>query len=155
VIVRADFDLTGQTPPPPYDLVNVLISWDKAIDGAHAGDSITTTLYDAGNNLLQSLPFTYAIDNPSSDGLAVALYFPSHIYTPSVGDYIILSNIVGSFELTSISPLARVTDNSGEVSFTPRVDSVLTFSSIPEPSTIVLLLIGLIGFVGIKKKIKA
>jgi hypothetical protein len=159
-IVRADFDLTSKTPPPPYDLMSILIEFDTSIDGGQPGEKIRTSLFDYSDNLIKSTttifpPFWSIPPDPLPTawaGLYEVLDFGSHIYTPHVGDYIILDNIVGSFDLTIIRPSVRVFESSDNYAFTSRVDSEITVSTIPEPATMLLFGFGLLGVAGVSRK---
>ena len=140
-----DFDLSGASPPPPYDLVGVVLSFGAG-DLIVTGESIRIDVRDFD---LGPIIGSFSVIGVGA-GTAVSTAVP--LILPDLNDgmgLLELTMVSGSVDLTRVQVDLRESSGSG---FTPRVDAV--HREVPEPGSLAMLVIGLawLAYLGRRRK---
>ena len=155
-VVRVDFDLSGETPAPPYDGIYTILGFG-ASDYLDPGEGFTVTLFDDdGAGLGDGTGYFVVHDIIGSFDLSLAQaagrFYPGGpaISTGYVDGTISLISAVPDMSGALSDPYTYVNNHDVYVSWVGLDRHILT--AVPEPAALLLLSIGLLMIGLIKSK---
>jgi hypothetical protein len=133
--VRVDFDLSSEFPSPPYNNITAFYGFGPR-DLLDPGEGWTVSIFDDENEpALSSFSFISPF-SPSTGVFQGVFDSPSLPAFSDGAGFLLLTDIVGTFELTNVQFSGTNLEGS-----TPFVEG--TIAEVPEPTALVLIITGL------------
>ena len=142
---KLSFNLSDQNPAPPYTSFIAQLHFSES-DKFDIGEGFKAQSFDS-DNIASSNQLT--VNNSIKSTLVYSIGSPFLSPSDGIGN-IFFTEIVGSFDLLSAQIKAYINNTES----TDFVNTELVITNVPIPSAVWLLGSGLIGIVGIRRKLK-
>lgn len=149
-IVRVDFDLSAELPSPPYDGIYTSMSFDNT-DLLDPAEGFTVALFDdGGENLNDGIGYYLLYDIIGSFDLTNAwaagrLYDGGTVSTDYIEGVISTVNLLPDLDTALSMPYSYTNPHTQSVSWVGLDRHIVIPESVPEPTTLLLMSIGLLG----------
>ena len=143
-VLRADFDLSGETPSGPYDILAVRILFGSGGE-MPGGESLTTTAFDEdGTTLFTRVSTNGAAGDPAINSLTITRLLNPAAVSRGFG-FVTFEDATADYDISGVQVRAATGDFSNP-DWTDWVDATFAAADpIPEPSTWALFALGAAG----------